>query len=311
VGAITGLGGGAVGYRRLARLLASEGDLARREGRPDTSLQSSLDILRLGSRICENSGLLARLTGAAISSIGLAGIELALPTASAEAATTAARNLYELDRAAPTYLEALRVEREYGAPALAEELRQAPPGVVARTWWEITRANGRMPDPPAVQNAFHGITTPRRTILAEYLRNLDDEIQRAAKPYQNCGPAPTHSTNSMIAGMQMVDGDTALFFATRLSALRRIMAARLAVRAFTAREGHPPSRVAMLVPRYLPAIPEDPFAAVPLSYRVTNGVPLVYSRGPDGDDDKGRDLGSRLLPGMDGDLASMRRPAGP
>ena len=46
-------------------------------------------------------------------------------------------------------------------------------------------------------------------------------------------------------------------------------------------------RVADLVPDLLPAVPPDRYTGNPLSYRLQDGRPLVYSVGPDQKDDAG------------------------
>ena len=52
--------------------------------------------------------------------------------------------------------------------------------------------------------------------------------------------------------------------------------------------GEYPRSLSNLVPTYLPAILNDPFADKPLTYRMTPTSYLLYSLGPDGRDDDGR-----------------------
>src|SRR5690606_10130268 len=63
----------------------------------------------------------------------------------------------------------------------------------------------------------------------------------------------------------------------------------LATRLFEADTGRLPETLEELVPDYLPHVPVDPFDAggEPLRYRVVEGLPIVYSIGPDGRDDGG------------------------
>lgn len=295
------------GYRRFARFLTSANDLAVREGRSDDALRLGLETIQMGTMIPRDGRLIDSLVGNAIGSVGLSSIERALPAASPEALTQAAHELYALDRTAPTYLAALQTERHYGYAVLTEELRQQPPESALRSLGAIARASGELPNWSQFQYSFAMLTTPRREILGEYQRSLDAEIERARKPYQNRSSLPPRPENPVTAGVVPVSDELGLYYATRAVALRRIMVVRLAVRAYTLKEGKTPRNLATLVPRYLPTVPEDPYAATSLSYRVPNGEPLVYSQGPDGDDDGGKDLGSRLTPEGDGDLASMHR----
>ncbi|MEM8783743.1 MAG: hypothetical protein AAGE65_12930 [Planctomycetota bacterium] len=62
----------------------------------------------------------------------------------------------------------------------------------------------------------------------------------------------------------------------------------IALELYRRAEGQWPESLDALVPSYLPAIPDDPFADAPMRYLVHDGRPRVYSVGPDGDDDGGR-----------------------
>ena len=54
-----------------------------------------------------------------------------------------------------------------------------------------------------------------------------------------------------------------------------------------AHAGHLPETLAELVPTFLEAVPLDPFDGQPLRYRHTNDLYVVYSVGPDGEDQDG------------------------
>ena len=70
----------------------------------------------------------------------------------------------------------------------------------------------------------------------------------------------------------------------------RVIVLDLAIRAFRAEEGKLPDQLSDLVPKYLPAVPDDPFAPGPMKYRLTVAGYTIYSVGPDGDDDGGKPL---------------------
>jgi type II secretory pathway pseudopilin PulG len=61
----------------------------------------------------------------------------------------------------------------------------------------------------------------------------------------------------------------------------------LALAAYRAEHGTYPTQLAQLSPKYLAAIPEDPFADGPLRYKRTKTGCVVYSIGPNGKDDGG------------------------
>jgi len=72
-------------------------------------------------------------------------------------------------------------------------------------------------------------------------------------------------------------------------ALRRMGAAALAVRLYEADYGRRPGTLGELVPEYLPAVPEDPFAddGSAIGYLPNADPPVLYSIGSDGVDDGG------------------------
>ena len=74
--------------------------------------------------------------------------------------------------------------------------------------------------------------------------------------------------------------------ARSVAALRLVMT-DLAIRGYEATNGKPPMDLAELVPNWLPAVPLDPFSNQPLIYRATTNSFLLYSVGPDGQDDGG------------------------
>jgi hypothetical protein len=73
----------------------------------------------------------------------------------------------------------------------------------------------------------------------------------------------------------------------------RMVAVKLAARLFVLDYGRYPTALADLLPRYLPSIPEDPYApdGKPLGYLLAadGKRPIVYSVGPDGIDQTAAD----------------------
>ncbi len=72
-------------------------------------------------------------------------------------------------------------------------------------------------------------------------------------------------------------------------AYRRLAMVALAVTAYTKDNQRPPKALADLTPVYLDAVPLDPFSGRPLIYRRTARSALVYSVGPNLEDDTARD----------------------
>jgi hypothetical protein len=68
----------------------------------------------------------------------------------------------------------------------------------------------------------------------------------------------------------------------------RLLITDLAVRAYQLKYLKLPENIHGVVPEFLPAVPKDPFGNGPMVYRKVEGGYVVYSVGPDGDDDDGR-----------------------
>lgn len=101
--------------------------------------------------------------------------------------------------------------------------------------------------------------------------------------------------------------------ARRRDANLRLLTLELAIRLFRHDHGRLPKTIHEVVPQYLQVIPADPFSMRPLIYRRSGKSYLVYSTGPDGQDNGGRfgTLRQTLFkpkPGFDFDLNTNSRP---
>lgn len=68
----------------------------------------------------------------------------------------------------------------------------------------------------------------------------------------------------------------------------RLLLMELALQWHRLEHGRNPATLDALVPKYLPAVPQDPFSGKVLVYRLTPQGCLLYSVGPDGKDDGGK-----------------------
>jgi hypothetical protein len=71
---------------------------------------------------------------------------------------------------------------------------------------------------------------------------------------------------------------------------QRVLVLELAIRAYQLDMGRLPRVLTDLVPKFLPVVPNDPYAAGPMKYIVANGEYSVYSVGPDRIDDGGKPI---------------------
>ena len=142
-------------------------------------------------------------------------------------------------------------------------------------------------------------------MIRRYRGYMDTVIATARQPYHAGSlPAPPRDAHLDLLPSSLWDQVRESW--TRQEALSRVLMLRLAARAYRLEHGKAVPALTALVPRYLRAVPEDPFASRPLTYRVVGEEVLIYSYGPDGDDDGGRSL-TVPAQGSDGDLTGPLR----
>jgi hypothetical protein len=88
-------------------------------------------------------------------------------------------------------------------------------------------------------------------------------------------------------------GDNEVRFAEKTACLRAAQTALGIERYRLQDNGGLPETLADLVPRFLSAIPGDPFDGEPLRYKRLESGYVVYSLGPDGNDDGGKEMKRR------------------
>jgi hypothetical protein len=278
-------------YRKLARALSATGKLAEREGRYADAAECYLDCLRLGNEIPRGGTMIHSLVGLAAQFIGLSALQDLPEKLDGKTAARIARELGRLEERSFTYADALTGERDWGLAGMREIMTQ-PLG-----WKQWTTSLGASAGPlHTLEYAF----TPKAQVLRSYERYMEALIEEAGKPYYARGGAPPAPNDALNRLLVPTFGPARFRIALR-DAYWRSLQVRLAARAYQAEHGSPAASPAALVPAYLPAMPSDPFAPAPLIYRVANGRATAYSRGPDGDDDGGKDLPANANDLSDGD----------
>lgn len=94
----------------------------------------------------------------------------------------------------------------------------------------------------------------------------------------------------------------------RANARRELVRVAFALAAYQTDHGKYPDKLKMLVPRYLPKLPRDPFSRLAFRYLRSKTGYLLYSTGMNGIDDGGRSFYDRLAEYLHDDIA-IRTPA--
>lgn len=233
--------------------------------------------------------------GLKLQEIGLEALEQDIDRLDASTAASLAREMGALDRRATGLADTLASEKEASTAILMNRLRR-------RSVWQAL-----LPEDTlfihTVMALQYGLPT-KRELLASSRAYLDAGIKDARRPYYARVLPPWVGINQLIAQDLSLPR---LKWAVR-DARWRIIELRLAARAYQVEHGAPPASARLLVPASLPAVLRDPFADRLLVYRVKGNRAVVYSRGPDGKDDGGKDLGNRVYPGMSGDIVTLKDP---
>lgn len=287
-------------FRRLGGALLLEGELAEREGRLANAARSYRDCLRLGSRIPRGGSVIHGLIGITVQEMGLRALNRVADRLDAPAAAALAREMEALHREAVPLSDVLKAEKASALAGIHELLREKGP---MRASAELSGQVGSSGNPiaPDLPRQIAFALTPKRQMIDGYARYMDAMIRRSGQPFaQRGGPPPLPADPLGSALAPLIEPVQARW--DWRDAQWRLAVLRLAAVAYQREHGRWPERAEQLVPRYLQAVPADPFASQPLVYRFQNGKPLVYSRGPDGDDDRGDHQGSQATAQGPGDI---------
>jgi hypothetical protein len=290
-------------YRELARVLVAEGKLAEEAGRMREAARSYLDCLRMGSEEPHGGAVIHGLVGIAIQTIGLRPLQGAVGRMDGPTAAATAREMLRLETNTPSLADTLTWEKDALTTSMTRAFFQRPkqqPPAVPKS------EGASSPTPAALSNGWGLRLLPKKWIMDNmrgYLDRLITATRRASYTGFTPPPLPPDPLSRILVPVYL---EARSRWAQR-EAYWRITLLRLAARAYQQRHGTFPPSASALVPAYLPAVPLDPYASSPLVCRLENGQPLIYSRGPDGDDDGGRkDLGVRADPESDGDIVTMQ-----
>ena len=288
-------------FRSTARVLAAEGRLAEREGRYGDAARSYLDCIRMGSNVPRGGPLIHYLVGVAIQAIGTVPLQRSVDHLDAATAKRAARELARLDGAAPSAADALLRERDWSLMSQRDMFRkhrypQEYIGLISGGSGSGSGSN--------IQEQWDGLALffwSKSDILRNYSRYMDAVVNNMRQPYYAHPPDPPYPPDPFNRGTAPAYSGAG-FAGAREHALMRVAQVQLAVRAYTLEHGAPPPNARALVPAYLPKLPDDPFAPQPITYRLKQGKPLIYSLGPDGVDNGGTPIKGAMDQNSKGDL---------
>jgi hypothetical protein len=296
-------------FREGALFFVAGSILARSEGDLGEAMQCRLDAMELGSKVPRGGGLDHFLgAGWLAHDEGFVGAERLAPVLPATAIPRALARVRRIRQTWPRFAEMLEGERVTTLASLTElfqNYQQPTPISTLRYLWEqVGPEVGE--DRSKVGEELHLWLTPKRAAL----RNLDCYFRQViARSQQPVGRRPPIPLPSDAVSRNFVSQDTfcrteALWWGVQ--AELALLEVALAVRMHRLEQGRYPTWLSEIRRRWLPSVPRDPWGQ-PIRYRLKQGQPMIYSLGPDGQDDGGQPVRPRYLPGWKrGDLVFGR-----
>jgi len=281
--------------REAARWLALRAELMTSEGRLEDALADAATILRIAEHAKNDPVLIGQLVAYALQGIAVKSLENTL--SAGQPSPAACRALYDqlgsIDQIAPS-VRTMRGERVIWGRWVYDHLRRHP----------LQGLTGLSDDDNDYQWTILYATIGRPLFNLDeiaYLRFMREETTAFKQPW----PASTRAAESPQRGLEhtpyiLARMITPVFtkaveYRERVTALLRGAQIALALKAYKAEQGAYPESLAALEQAGW-KLPTDPFTQKPYHYRREGAGFLVWSTGPDMDDDNGRDFDPKHKP---------------
>lgn len=271
-----------VRFRHMARVGAFTAKVECARGDHGEAIDGSLDILRLANDLPRGGNIIAFLVGNAIDAIGRKPLWSTVENANAVQSKHAVAALEEIDNSRVPFDQILQEEEWSEEASLVQIFHQKgwKQGLIDAT--QTQTGSGLQKFQQDLRYSVIG----KRQILNDYIAGMNADIAAVRGPY-NTKPACTQS--DLIADMLVFEFPTLRFRFAYTQTETRLLMTAFALRAYKLDHGAYPSTLQTLVPSYLHAVPIDPFspAGDTLRYRLQGSTYILYSIGPDMNDDGG------------------------
>ncbi len=282
--------------RRLrtgAWLLADDARCKAADGNLRGALENTSAMFSIAEHTAADPLLIMQLVAIAIDRIAAGTLESVLASGTATAEDLAAANIHDHVSYHKQLARALRMEEAFGLSSLCQVGGGDEP-----IWTFLSRDEEILPfDAPVI------VAPPYRVFLlkddvATYRENMRRLGELASRPYyeaQEEFEAVEKQFESRPQGIvtQLVFpalGRCAQIFA-RGDAQRGVARVGLAMCRYRAAKETFPEKLQELVPEFISAVPRDPFDGQPLRLKSTEQDLVIYSIGPNGEDDGGIPFG--------------------
>ncbi len=276
-------------FRSLARLIELQTQVKAAEGDWNGSMNSALDAIQLGEEIPHGGAIVGMLVGVSCQAQGRCHVWAAVGHLSSSETKSSIKRLEHIS-ARHVRSSGILHEEKWALQAATLELMRKKDwagellSVVEDDGWGHSDGFQRVLATALIR------TTGKRKIIANYTNYMNYCITDASQPYAAHLTERLHPNdlyNSMIspnfsnARAREVDAETQ----------NALLMTALALQAYKLEHGSYPMALSTLVPEYLKTVPIDPFAlSGPLHYKNQVIKFVLYSVGPDGEDDGGQPI---------------------
>lgn len=276
-------------FREMARTLCVEAHAYAERGRWGKSAESNLDGMQFGSAVQNGLASSDYLVGNGIVSIAWRDVQDTVPHLSAVEAAGLTHRLENLIASRTPPSAAFREEKSYRQLQLVQICR-------GNDWSWLHDDNDYNDEFPDYEHGWLGwkartefSNRSKRRIFRNMNNYLDELARQSTNVYTKIKVPPLPDDLYCQVTLRwlprLLDNDR------RTQTMLSLLLTRLALQAHFKQHGHYPARLSDLVPRYLRQIPLDPYGGGETIHYTVNSKAgkkyVLYSRGPDGDDDGG------------------------
>ncbi len=252
-------------FHQLSQVLILQAQLQKARGDWNGALNTCLDGVRFGTDIHRGASALGATVGQSVETRVRAEAWPCMPHLSSSQAQSALTRLQKIGKGRVPFAQTLQEEKWSLQAALVLAFRDPN--------WRNTLFNNRDYGPPHLELGMRGSFISKQEIIDRIGHNLDAQIANARLPYtrqQKVFEKPD-PLDELLGINSFSDSST---FFTRCQAQSALLIAALALQTYRAEHGNYPQALKALVPRYLSAVPLDPFSdAQQLRYKLQ---PLRY-----------------------------------
>ena len=273
-------------FRSVARLLSLKGQTEAANRDYTSATQSWLDAVQIGLMVPRGSGLIGDLVGIACEAIGRKPLWQNVNHLTPNQTKLVLRRLISLEEKRVLYTATLQEEKWAMQAGLIE---------IFQPNWKPTldeedKEAGRTVEQTRLGTQFMTTVIGKGRILNNTTDYMDQCIANASKPYATHLPDPPEPRDPISRIFAPVFKQAGLKAITARTENALLIVA-LALNAYHEEKGTYPEGLDALVPTYLKELPLDPYALKgTFHYRRQGEKFLLYSVGPDGNDDGGKPI---------------------